>query len=198
VLGAAAARPLWRADVSPLTVIVRAAPDGYANAPIVDTSTLPVVGEWLDDDLHAIAEDEAGLHRLWFQGARAPFGAAALIPFDENYWLRRASTDRFYRWLEAKPSGPLPRSQRLSPYESHRYGLMLQAWDGVKAGATRRRVASVVLNRDVMKLRAVEWKNAPERRRLDRMISTTASLIGGGYFRILQGQPLRVHLFRPR
>jgi hypothetical protein len=179
-------------------VIVRAAPDGFANASPVDPSALPIVGEWLDNDLHATAEDEAGAHRLWLQDGRVPFGAAAVIPFDDHYWLRRASTDRFYRWLKGKPSGSLPRSQQLSPYESHRYGLMLQAWDGVKAGATRRKVASVVLNRDVMKLRAVEWKNASERRRLDRMLSTTDDLIGGGYVRILQGQPLRVYLFRRR
>ncbi len=46
---------------------------------------------------------------------------------------------------------------------------MLRAWDGVEAGASRRQVASVILNPDVASFRALERKNASERRRLARI-----------------------------
>jgi len=75
---------------------------------------------------------------------------------------------------------------------------MLRAWDGTESGASRREVASVLLNRDVMMLRAIDWKNAPERRRLNRLLTTTRELINGGYLRLLRGDPLHVHLFRSR
>lgn len=62
---------------------------------------------------------------------------------------------------------------------------MLRAWDGVASGASRRQIASVLLNRDVATLRALDWKNTPERRRLARILKTAHETIDGGYLHLL-------------
>lgn len=62
---------------------------------------------------------------------------------------------------------------------------MLRAWDGVESGASRRHVASIILNKDVASLRALDWKNTPERRRLARILKAARETIEGGYLRWL-------------
>jgi hypothetical protein len=62
---------------------------------------------------------------------------------------------------------------------------MLRAWDGVESGASRRIVASILLNRNVEALRAIDWKNAPERRQLARILKACRDMIEGGYLRWL-------------
>lgn len=76
------------------------------------------------------------------------------------------SATRLKRLIDRKHAGAWPPEQRLSRFQVHRAALMLRAWDGIESGASRRAVASVLLNRDVEALRALDWKNAPERRRL--------------------------------
>ena len=62
---------------------------------------------------------------------------------------------------------------------------MLRAWDGVESGASRRIVAGILLNKSVEALRAIDWKNAPERRRLARILKAGREVIEGGYLRWL-------------
>nr|WP_319797900.1 DUF2285 domain-containing protein [Nitrobacter sp.] len=85
------------------------------------------------------------------------------------------------RRLEGKCSGRWPREQRLSAFQLHRAALMLRAWDGMESGASRRVIASTLLNKDVEALRAIDWKNAPERRRLARILTACRDTIEGGY-----------------
>lgn len=82
-------------------------------------------------------------------------------------------------------SGHWPRAQRLSAFQIHRASLMLRAWDGVESGASRRIVAGILLNKNVEALRAIDWKNAPERRRLARILKACRDMIEGGYLRWL-------------
>ena len=58
---------------------------------------------------------------------------------------------------------------------------MLRASDGVESGASRRIVAAVLLNRTVETMRAVDWQNAPERRRLARILAAARQQIESGY-----------------
>ncbi len=82
-------------------------------------------------------------------------------------------------------SGRWPRAQRLSAFQIHRAALMLRAFDGVKSGASRRIIAGVILNKDVEALRAIDWKNAPERRQVARILNACRDMIEGGYLRWL-------------
>jgi hypothetical protein len=51
----------------------------------------------------------------------------------------------------------------------------------MESGASRRVIASTLLNKDVEALRAIDWKNAPERRRLARILTACRDTIEGGY-----------------
>ncbi|MGO4842928.1 DUF2285 domain-containing protein, partial [Rhizobiaceae sp. 2RAB30] len=73
----------------------------------------------------------------------------------------------------------------MTRFQFHRASLMLRAWDGVASGASRRHFASVILNPDVATLRALDGKNAPERRRLARILKAARETIDGGYLRWL-------------
>jgi hypothetical protein len=139
-----------------------------------------------DRGSHAFVEAEGGPHRLWFPEGDQAIQAAVLIPFDAHFSERVRSIQRFHRWLSHEPSGPLPRWQRFSRYQLHRFSLMLRAWDGVTAGVPRQEIAAVLLNPDVGKLRSIDWKNGPERRRLYRLFKAAQEMIDGGYLRLLQ------------
>lgn len=165
---------------------------------MLDPETLPLDGEVVGGELHAILKEEAGNHRLWLRAGVGPFRAAIIIPLDEYVLLRVHSLLRLHRRLTGRAAGPLPRWQRVSAYELYRMALMLRAWDGVAAGASRREIASVLFDRNLTTLRAIDWQNAPERRRLARILKAARQRIDGGYLRLLRGEPLAIHLFRLR
>lgn len=152
-----------------------------------------MLGELADDGLHAVAEDEAGDHRLWLQYGDEPASAGIFLPLDEHFWWRHRNAGRLKRRLDGKVAGPRPRQQRLSAFQIRRAALMLRAWDGVESGASRRAVAAVLINRTVETLRALDWQNAPERRRIARILAAARRQIETGYLRWLTPQGPRYH-----
>jgi hypothetical protein len=137
------------------------------------------------DGLHAVAEDDQGSHRLWFRDGGEPARAGIVLPLDDQFWWRHRNAARLKRRMEGRKSGPAPRQQRLSRFQIHRAALMLRASDGVESGASHRVIAAVLINQDVETLRAVEWQNAPERRRVARILKAAHAMIEGGYLRWL-------------
>lgn len=129
--------------------------------------------------------DGDGDHQLWFPEGGSAIGMAALIPFDSHFLWRVRSAARLKRRLGGEPAGPWPREQRLTAFQLRHAALMLRAWDGVASGSSRRQVASLLLNPDVERLRAVDWKTAPERRRLGRLLNSAQATVHGGYLRWL-------------
>lgn len=161
------------------------APEGFAADALIDPEGLAVVAQRTDDGLHALIADDDGEHRLWIPYRGLLLGTAVLIPRDRYFMWRVRSAVRLHLKLEGKPSRGWPREQRLTPFQLHRAALMLRAWDGVESGASRRHVAGVILNDDVEAMRAIDWHNAPERRRLTRLLKSARETIGGGYLRWL-------------
>ncbi|MGC4025622.1 MAG: DUF2285 domain-containing protein [Mesorhizobium sp.] len=169
----------------PATVIVTIPPEGFAAGPLIDPERLAVVAERTDDGLHALVADDGGEHSLWIPYRGLLLGTAILIPRDRYFLWRVRSAVRLHLKLDGKPSRGWPREQRLTPFQLHRASLMLRAWDGVESGAPRRHVAGVILNEDVEAMRAIDWHNAPERRRLSRLLKAARETIEGGYLRWL-------------
>lgn len=134
-----------------------------------------------EDGLHALIADDGGDHRLWIPDGSARADSAIVIPRDRYFLWRVRSAVRLHLKLEGKPSRGWPREQCLTPFQLHRAALMLRAWDGVEAGVSRRHVASVILDENAGMLRAIEWHNAPERRRLSRLLKAARETIAGGY-----------------
>lgn len=139
------------------------------------------MGELTGDGLHAVAEDDAGDHQIWFQQGDAPARAGIFLPLDQHFFWRHRNAARLKRRLDGKSSGPWPRQQRLSAFQLRRAALMLRAWDGVESGASRRGIAAVLINRNVETMRAVDWQNAPERRRLARILAAARRQIESDY-----------------
>ncbi|MBX5137661.1 DUF2285 domain-containing protein [Rhizobium lentis] len=178
--------PIWLPQLFPATLIITPAPPGFEGCLSVEPATLPAENAIDADGLHVSIRDEDGLHRLWFPGGDAPVDAAVVIPLDAHLAERLQSLQRWHRWLSRQASGPVPRWQRFSPYRIHRFSLMLRAWDGVNKGVSRQEVASVLFNPALKKLRSLDWKNCPERRRLHRLLKTAQQLIKDGYRRLLK------------
>jgi hypothetical protein len=181
--------PMWRPHLFPATVIVKEAPHGFAASSLSDPRPWPCIEQLTDDGLHAVAMDGDGDHHIWFPDGGRPVSEAFLIPRDRYLLWRIRNVLRLHRHLDGKPSGRWPRDQRLSRFQLHRATLMLRAWDGVEAGASRRHVAAILLNPDVASMRALDWKNAPERRRLARILKDARETIAGGYLRWLAPRP---------
>lgn len=176
---------MWQAQCFPATLIVTAAPDGFAATSLPDPSALPIFGELTADGFYVIAADDEGDHQLWFNIGTEPVHAAIVLPIDPHFWWRHRNAGRLVRRLEGRHAGRWPHEQRLSRFQLHRAALMLRAWDGVESGASRRIVAGTLLNRNVEALRAIDWKNAPERRQLARILKACRDTIDGGYLRWL-------------
>lgn len=162
------------------------APPGFDGCLSLAPDALPAENMVKADGFHVSIRDVDALHRLWFPNGEAPLKAAVLIPLDPHLPERLASLQRWHRWLSEQSAGPPPRWQRFSPYRVHRFSLMLRAWDGVAKGASRQEVASVLFNPALKKLRSLDWKNRPERRRLHRLLKAAEQLIKDGYRRLLK------------
>ncbi|MDX3927939.1 DUF2285 domain-containing protein [Rhizobium sp. LC145] len=153
-----------------------------------------------------VRDSRAGLHlqlsgregdlNLWLPHGRTPLRAAFIIPIDNDIEIRLHSIQRAFRLLQGKPIGDVIRRQKLSAFHRHRYVQMLRAVDGLRSGASKREVASVLFSRDVRSFPAVEWRNASERRQLARLLAEANEHIERGYLRILNGGRTKGHLFR--
>ncbi len=171
----AARRPFFRVQT-----VVTAAPKGFGAPPLPDPLA-PSFSVSAADGLHAIMTDDHGDHRIWFPDGEQPASIAFFIPRDAHFLWRIRNALRLHRLLGSQPSGQWPLERRLARFQLHRASLMLRAWDGVDSGASRRHVASVILNPDVAALRALDWKNASERRRLARILKAARETIDGRY-----------------
>lgn len=176
---------MWSPRIFPATVIVTVAPSGFAAAPLPDLDELATLVAEAEDGRHALVADDGGDHRLWVPEERDFAATAIVIPRDRYFLWRVRNAMRLHLMLEGKQSHGWPREQRLTPFQLHRAALMLRVWDGVQSGASRRHVASVVLNGEAETLRAIDWHNAPERRRLARLLKAARGAIEGGYLRWL-------------
>ncbi|KAJ32814.1 hypothetical protein BW45_18040 [Agrobacterium tumefaciens] len=179
------ARPLWHPRIFPATVIIEPASTGFHDCPLLDPFAPDFAGHMMADGFHAVVRDKHGDHYVWLPCGRRIINAAIKMPPDEYYTEREQCIRRLVSWMSGRPSGPLPYWLRFSRYQLHRLSLMLRVWDGVQAGVSRQEIASVLLNTELRKLRSIDWKNTPERRRVARLFGAAQELIDGGYPRLL-------------
>ena len=134
---------IWRPELTAVTVILDAAPEGYTGAKAVDPLAL---GALLADQAgidgrHVVVADAAGEHRLWLRDPTPGRPLAAIVPLDKDFIKRILSLLRFHRLMSGKRTGPLPRGWPLTPIRAARLELMLRALDLRLAGATYRQIA---------------------------------------------------------
>ena len=102
---------VWRPELTAVTVILDAAPDGFERAAPVDPRALGALFADVAgiEGRHVIVSDAAGEHRLWLRDPEPGRPLAAVIPLDKDFITRIASLLRFHRRLFGRAAGPLPR-----------------------------------------------------------------------------------------
>lgn len=179
---------VWRPELTAITVILDAAPDGFEAAARVDPRALGAVLADLAgiEGRHVIVADAAGEHRLWLRDPTPGKPLAAIIPLDKDFLTRIASLLRFHRRLLGRVAGPLPRGWPLTAYRLARLDLMLRALDLRNGGATYRQIAAELGREDAAQLPATEWKISAARSFVVRLVRDATALMNGDYRKLLR------------
>lgn len=179
---------VWRPELTAVTVILDAAPDGFKTATPVDPRAL---GALLADQAgiegrHVIVADAAGEHRLWLRDPQPGRPLAAVVPLDKDFITRIASLLRFHRRLLGRAAGPLPRGWPLTAYRLARLDLMLRALDLRDEGATYREIATALGGDDAARLSASDWKMSASRSFVVRLVRDGIAMMNGDYRKLLR------------
>lgn len=179
---------IWRPELTAVTVILDAAPEGFGAAKAVDPLKL---GALLADQTgirgrHVVVADRHGAHSLWLRDPTPGQPLAAIIPLDKDFTTRVMSLLRFHRRLFGKQSGPPPRGWPLSAYRQARLGMMLQALDLRMSGASYRQIAAAMGREDDAELPATEWKTSAGRSFAIRLVRDATALMNGDYRKLLR------------
>ena len=179
---------VWRPELTAVTVILDAAPEGFAAAAPVDPRTLGALLADLTgiDGRHVIVADAAGEHRLWLRDPAPGRPLAAIVPLDKDFITRIASLLRFHRRLLGRAAGPLPRGWPLTAYRLARLDLMLRALDLRGGGATYRQIASELGREEAAQLPATEWKISAARSFVVRLVRDATAFANGDYRKLLR------------
>ncbi|HEY0123218.1 MAG TPA: DUF2285 domain-containing protein [Rhizobium sp.] len=135
-----------------------------------------------------VLDDGSGHHRVWLPTGGLPVRPAALVPLDEAFELRIHALKRLHRWVAGDVTGPLARTQQLTPYRRRRLVEMLRALDGHLSGAGSREIAAVLFDPSFRTLAAIDWKTDPYRMRVSRLLATAKAMMDGGYLLLLRGE----------
>lgn len=179
---------VWRPELTAVTVILDAAPEGFATAAPVDPRALGALFADLAgiDGRHVIVADAAGEHRLWLRDPTPGRPLAAVIPLDKDFLTRIASLLRFHRRLLGRAAGPLPRGWPLTAYRLARLDLMLRALDLRDGGATYREIATALGRDEAVRLSASDWKMSSARSFVVRLVRDGVTMMNGEYRKLLR------------
>ncbi|MCO5081104.1 MAG: DUF2285 domain-containing protein [Rhizobiaceae bacterium] len=89
-----------------------------------------------------------------------------------------------HRFLAAIHGRAIPPDTRLTRQQRARLRRMLQAFDGYRAGATRREIAQVIFNIDSVS--RDEWQTSSVRQAVKTLIRDARAMIAGGYLKLLR------------
>lgn len=181
---------MFSPEAVPVTVILMDAPEGFAIRPkqtirpetILRSAVLAMRGRMI------VLDEGCCHHRVWLPSGRIPVRPAALVPLDEDFELRIHALKRLHRWMAGEVSGPLARTQQLTPYRRRRLVEMLRALDGHLSGAGSREIAAVLFDPSFRTLAAIDWKTDPYRMRVSRLLVAAKAMTDGGYLLLLRGE----------
>lgn len=179
---------VWRPELTAVTVILDAAPEGFATAAPVDPRALGALLADLAgiDGRHVIVADAAGEHRLWLREAMPGRPLAAVVPLDKDFLTRIASLLRFHRRMFGRAAGPLPRGWPITAYRLARLDLMLRALDLRDGGATYREIAIALGRDEAARLSASDWKMSSARSFVVRLVRDGVAMMNGEYRKLLR------------
>ena len=164
-------------------------PSVFQDCPSIDLSLTGAIrldhaGE---DGRHIILDDPDGGHRVWLRG-EAGEPLAMILPIDDQLELRLRAAGRLYRFLWGQPSGPPPPGVGVSPFQRSRLTLLLNIFDRLSLGRSKREIARDVIYPGLDGGPAAEWKSSSERRRTQRLCDEAKIMVAAGYRRLLGGR----------
>jgi hypothetical protein len=179
----------WLPELSPSTLLLDAAPSGFAPVALDPSQLGSIVADRTDDEGRevVIVDGSGELHIRLNSDLAAqrpmillPLGAA---PVD----LRLDVASRFIRKVSGRTIGLLPRALRLTTQRKRRLVQLLHAFDVHDMGGGPRDVAEIILHSDQAQLPSVEWKDSHARRSANRLIHDSIALVERGYLKFLRG-----------
>lgn len=178
---------IWRPELSAVTVILDAVPDGFGGTAVDPHALGGLLADQAGiDGRHIVVDDKAGAHWLWLRDGTPGMPLAAIVPLDKDFTTRVATLLRFHRRLFGKEAGPLPRGWPLTTYRLARIKLMLRALDLRQSGASYREIAAELGRNDDAALPATEWKVSAARSFVIRLVRDATALMNGGYRKLLR------------
>ena len=105
----------------------------------------------------------------------------AAIPLGMDGFDRIESVLRFLAALHGRA---IPPDTRLTAQQKARSHRMLQAFDGLRQGATQREIAQVLFG--IGRLGRDEWQASSERHRVMSYLRGAKAMVAGGYRRLLR------------
>lgn len=181
---------LWLPEVSPGTVIVEQAPDGFTSTTELDATQLgSVIADIADaDGREIIVVDGADELHVRLQSGQPSRRPALLVPLDlASIELRLDVALRFARRLSGQPVKLLPAALRLTFQQKRRLVHLLHAFDIHDDGGGPRDVAERVLQSEHARFPSVEWKDSHARRAANRLIHDSIALVQHDYLKLLRG-----------
>jgi hypothetical protein len=179
----------WLPELSPGTLLLDAAPSGFAPVALDPSQLGTIVADRTDDEGRevVIVDGSGELHiRLCSDLAirrpmiLLPLGAASVD-------LRLDVASRLIRRLGGQTIGLLPRALRLTTQRKRRLVQLLHTFDIHEEGGSPRDIAEQVLRSAQAQLPSVEWKDSHARRAANRLIHDSIALVERGYLKLLRG-----------
>jgi len=168
-------------------VILVPAPDRFTNvrrfALVHSSSNLSAVDA--RDGRHIVLQDRDGPHRLWLREQGRRSGMATLVPLDGDVPSRLAGLQRFRRYLDGQPAGPLPRTWTITRRLRERLFPMVRTLDGHLAGASYRKIAQALHGSSAVAGNG--WRTSSLRGQTIRLVKDGAAFMEGGYRKLLRG-----------
>lgn len=110
-----------------------------------------------------------------------------VVPIDPTFGVRAAAAVRLWRRLTGEAHDDPPTSLWPTLFQRRRLALLLAVLDAHLAQATLQEVAIHLVYPGMTRLRAIAWKDSPERRRTRRLVDEALALMRDGYRRLLGG-----------
>jgi hypothetical protein len=179
----------WLPELSPGTLLLDAAPSGFAPLTLDPSQLGTIVADRTDDEGREIViVDGSGELHIRLSNEAAVRRPMVLLPISgASIDLRLDVASRFIRRLRGQTISLLPQALRLTTLRKRRLVQLLHAFDIHEEGGGPRDIAEQILRSDQAQLPSVEWKDSHTRRAANRMIHDSVALVERDYLQLLRG-----------
>lgn len=179
----------WLPELSPGTLLLDAAPSGFAPLTLDPSQLGTIVADRTDDEGREIViGDGSGELHIRLSNEAAIRSPMVLMPISgASIDLRLDVASRFIRRLRGQTISLLPQALRLTTLRKRRLVQLLHAFDIHEEGGGPREIAEQILRSDQAQLPSVEWKDSHTRRAANRLIHDSVALVERDYLKLLRG-----------